>query len=356
MEQGQKQMYTILCVDDEDYILRALERLFANSKHKVLFSMSGNDALDILVRENVDIIITDYRMPGMNGVEFLKRAKVISPSSHRIMLSGYSDMDVTILAINEGEINKYIAKPWVNADFLKLIEASILQISKKPANSGNASSDTIDLEQQIHDIKHTLKQANFSALRALSRAIELKDTYTKGHCDRVMKLSEMLTRALVLENDRVVHLRYAALLHDIGKIGVPREILNKKGRLTPEEFGLIKNHPEKGAYITSEIDFLRTSTGIILEHHEKVDGTGYPHGKKTDEILFETKILSIADVYDAVTSERSYRKAMEMNEALAILVDGKNKAFDSGLVDLFTLEIQKPENSLLRLPDKSMAG
>jgi putative two-component system response regulator len=226
-------MYTILFVDDEDYILRSLERLFGNAGYKLLFATSGDTALDILVRQSIDIIVTDYRMPGMDGVELLKRAKVVSPSSLRIMLTGYSDIDVTIQAINEGEINKYITKPWVNADFLKLIEASISQIDRNPTNRAEAQSDADDLERQIRDIKKTLKQANFSALRALSRAIELKDTYTKGHCDRVMRLSEMHARSMGLDDARIVHLRYAALLHYIGKIGVPIEILNKPGRLTP---------------------------------------------------------------------------------------------------------------------------
>jgi putative two-component system response regulator len=347
-------MYTILFVDDEDSILRSLKRLFTALEHRLLFATSGAEALDILVRENVDIIVTDYRMPGMDGVEFLKRAKAISPASLRIMLTGYSDIDVTIKAINEGEINKYITKPWVNADFFKLIEASISQIDKKPGNSIAQPSDTDDLEQQIRDIKHTLKEANFSALRALSRAIELKDSYTKGHCDRVMKLSEMHARVLGLDDKRIIDIRYAALLHDIGKIGVPIEILNKPGRLTPEEFSLVKKHPEKGAYITSGVEFLETATRIILEHHEKVDGTGYPSAKKTGAILLESKIISVADVYDAVTSDRSYRKAMGADEAISVLMDGKNKSFDPQLVDSFTIEIKKPENRSLRLREEAI--
>jgi putative two-component system response regulator len=341
-------MHTLLFVDDEDYILRSLDHLFSNRGYRLLLASSGSEALMFLNSEQVDVIITDYRMPGMDGIEFLKRAKEVSPSSVRIMLTGFSDIDVTIAAINEGEIHKYITKPWSNEDLIKVIEGSLVQAEKSKRNPG-ASQGTDDLERQIADIKRTLKQANFSALSALSRAIELKDVYTKGHCDRVMKLSEMLAKALELGTERIMHLRYAALLHDIGKIGVSQEILNKPGRLSTEEMNVVKNHPQQGAFITSEIEFLTTSTRIILEHHERVDGTGYPNGKTESQILLESKILSIADVYDAVTSIRSYRKAMSMAEGLAILAEGKSKQFDGKLVDLFTHEIQKPENANLRI-------
>jgi putative two-component system response regulator len=334
-------MFEILFVDDEQYILKSLERIFKGSGHSIHTASNGPAALAILERENIDLIITDYRMPGMDGIELLKIAKSIRPSAARIMLTGFSDLDVTISAINEGEIHKYITKPWENDALLALVNGILPD--RKPGDSN-------DLEREIRDIREALKQSNFSTLRALSCAIELKDRYTKGHCERTMKLAEMLARAAGIDEERLVDLRNAALLHDIGKIGVSPDILNKNGRLTQEEMDIVKDHPRRGAFITSEIEFLHVATRIILEHHEKIDGSGYPHGKKGNDLLLESKILAIADVYDACTSKRSYRAAMDPNDALTVLENGKGILFDEKFVNLFADELQKPGNAALRTP------
>jgi putative nucleotidyltransferase with HDIG domain len=284
-------------------------------------------------------------MPGMNGIELLKKAKSLLVSAVRIMLTGYSDLEVTIAAINEGEIHKYIAKPWDNQELLRLVEASLLQ--KEDLENRSQRGSRNDLEREIRDIREAFKQSNFSTMRALSYAIELKDRYTKGHCERTTRLSEALARASRIPEERIKDLRYAALLHDIGKIGVPLEILNKEGKLTKDEFEVVKQHPQKGALITSEIEFLNTATRIILEHHERIDGTGYPAGKKGAELLVESRILAIADVFDACTSDRSYRAAMTAEGAINVLIAGKNTLFDGELVDSFVREMKKPENALL---------
>ncbi len=326
--------YTVLCVDDEEHILTALKRVFDNTDYTIITAGSGHDAIGVLDKQKVDIIITDYKMPKMNGVEFLKKAKKIAPAAVRVMLTAYSDFDVTIAAINEGEIHKYITKPWDKDELMQIIAEAITKNEKILHHEDYIPSEG-ELKREIHNIKEVLQRASFETVKALSSAIELKDYYTKGHCDRVMNYALKLAEIIKLDEARMADLRYAAQLHDIGKIGIPAHILNKPGSLDKEERKIIEEHPRTGAAIVSEIDFLFQAAQIILEHHEHVDGMGYPDGKKGDELLIESKILAIVDVYDALTSERAYRKAFTKEKALEIVKSEKNRMFDAALTDVF---------------------
>ncbi len=178
-----------------------------------------------------------------------------------------------------------------------------------------------------------MKNIYLETVKSLSNAIEAKDPYTQGHSMRVSQYSVDLAAKLRLPQSKIENLKIAAILHDIGKIGVEESILNKKGRLSDEEYAKIKLHPEKGYKILKEIDFLRDAAGIILAHHERGDGTGYPMGIKGKEIPLEANILSVADVYDALTSDRPYRESMDSEMAFEILEKGKGTHFDERVVD-----------------------
>ncbi len=328
--------YTILCIDDEVSILNALKRIFFDKKYNAITTTNGEHALKILKSEKVNVIISDQRMPGMTGIEILKSAKIISPDTVRIMLTGYADFNVTIEAINEGEIYKYINKPWDDDELLKIIEDII-----RKQDSINYKVSDEELERRINDVTDALKIANFNTIRALSSAIEINDKYTKGHCDRVMEYAIKLAEKLKINSEKILNLKYASLLHDIGKIGVPANILNKESKLDDNEWEIIKRHPVEGAKIINNIEFLKNASRIVLEHHECIDGTGYPYGKKGNDLLLESKILTIADVFDALTSDRAYRKALSTEKAIEILLNGKNKLFDKKLIDIFIDEIKK---------------
>lgn len=180
-----------------------------------------------------------------------------------------------------------------------------------------------------------MKNIYIDTVKCLSQAVEAKDPYTNGHSMRVGDYACKLAEKLGLSPKKVENLRIAAILHDIGKIGVDESILNKPGRLTVEEFDKIKQHPEIGVKIIKDIDFLKDAAAIILSHHERYDGAGYPEGRKNEDIIIEAQILSIADVFDALTSERPYRNAMTVKEALDIIEKGKGTQFDSKLADTF---------------------
>lgn len=191
-----------------------------------------------------------------------------------------------------------------------------------------------------------MRKIYIETVKSLSQAVEAKDPYTNGHSQRVGEYACCLAERLGLSPKRIENLKIAAILHDIGKIGIYESILNKPGKLTDEEFTMIKQHPEIGVKIIKDIDFLKDVSKIILSHHERYDGTGYPEGKKHEETVLEAQILSIADVFDALTSERPYRSAMSVEEALEIIEHGKGCQFDCKLVDSFTKMIR--ENKELR--------
>jgi len=188
-----------------------------------------------------------------------------------------------------------------------------------------------------------MRKIYIETVRSLSQAVEAKDPYTNGHSQRVGEYACGLAERLGLSPKRIENLKIAAILHDIGKIGIYESILNKPGKLTDEEFDMIKQHPEIGVKIIRDIDFLKDVSKIILSHHERYDGTGYPEGKKHEETVLESQILSIADVFDALTSERPYRSAMTVEEALEVIEDGKGCQFDDKLADSFIKMIRENE-------------
>ncbi len=186
-----------------------------------------------------------------------------------------------------------------------------------------------------------MRRIYIETVESLSQAIEAKDTYTQGHSMRVSEYACDLAKRMGLKPKRIDDLKMAAILHDVGKIGIEETILNKPGKLTPEEFEKIKQHPVIGMKIINKVDFLKDASDIIYGHHERCDGTGYPEGKKGQEINQEAYILSIADVYDALTSERPYRGAMTMQEALNIIEQEKGKQFDSKVAEAFIKMIEE---------------
>ena len=304
---------TILLVDDEQNILNALKRVLLDQDIRILATTNPFEALEILRNNKVSVIVSDNFMPGMSGIEFLQKSKLISPESVRIMMTGHADVHAAIDAINKSEVFKFLTKPWDVEEFKNIVLDSISR----------------------YNMVHSLQKADESKLYSLAQTIELKDPYTKGHCDRVAQYSLAIAETLNFPEKRMILIKHGCWLHDCGKIGVPEFILNYNGSLSSEQMEIVKKHSQWGADVARLAQLSETIINIILYHHEKYDGTGYPAGLKGDDIPFDARIVAIADIYDALTSERPYRKAMTKGEAEEILINSKGTYLEPDLVDIF---------------------
>jgi putative two-component system response regulator len=317
---------TVLFVDDEPGVLKAARRLFFDCDITVLTADRGSRALELLKNSPVSVIITDNLMPGMTGIEFLQRAKVLSPDSMRIMMTAHADLRAAVDAINKGEVLRFVIKPWENEQFKTIIISSI----------------------DRYKMVRSMRKADEYALYSIAQTIELKDPYTRGHCDRVASYASSIAEALGIEAKTGEDIRHGSWLHDCGKIGVPEVILNYGGDLSPEEIRVIRNHPSWGAEVARLAHLPDSVVNIILYHHERYDGTGYPMGLKGNDIPLEARIVSAADMYDALTSDRPYRKGTTKVKAISILEKGKGSQLDPKIVDTLVRILRSKPTAALR--------
>lgn len=309
---------TVLFVDDEVNVLSAVKRLFLDKEISVVTASGGEAALELIKTEEVAVIVSDNMMPRMNGIEFLERSRNASPDSVRILMTGYADMQAAIDAINRGEVYRFITKPWNDADLIHTVCAAA----------------------DRYNVVTTLKTADEATLLSLAQTIELKDPYTRGHCDRVARYALGTAERLGLTEEEKKQIRQGSWLHDCGKIGVPEAILNFNGPLSAEQMEVMKNHSKWGAEVARLAKLPEPVVSIILNHHEKYDGTGYPQGLKGEEIPYLARIVAVADFYDALASDRPYRKAMARDKAFEILIGSRSTGVDPGILDIFVESVR----------------
>lgn len=339
---------TIMVVDDESMITTTLSTMFQLMlKEKVITYNDVEQALtcDELENHKVDLIISDFMMPKMNGLEFLKKVREKCPGTVTILLTGYADKENAIRSINEIGLYYYLEKPWNNNDLIKVVKNGL----EKKALEDELKDKYEELENSNREIgrlygllkrdytKETESTKNL--VITLANVIEAKDSYTDGHTRRVGTISRMLGERLGINSEKLDYLEIAGLIHDIGKVGVPESILNKPGKLTRDEFEIIKKHSEIGETIIRPLDSLKNCLVPVRNHHEKLNGTGYPDALIGEAITIETRILCVADIFDALYSDRPYRERLPMNKVREILSeDVNNGSLDKEVVDaLFEL-------------------
>jgi response regulator RpfG family c-di-GMP phosphodiesterase len=304
---------TVLFVDDNELTLQVVRDLFANAEFRVLTCDDPLAARELLLNEEIAVVVSDNIMPGMSGLELLSDLSDYAPDTVKVLMSAYADLSSALAAINRSEVFRFILKPWEPEDLV----------------------ETVDICLQRHRLVKSMRHENETILCSLAQTIELKDKSTRGHCDRVAVYALSIAEALGFSASRQREIKFGSWLHDCGKIGVAEEILNGPGPLSETDFEIMKQHSLWGADVASKANLSETARNIIHYHHEYYDGNGYPAGLKGEEIPLEARIVAVADVFDALTSERSYRERYSREAAVEILRSMSGKVLDPGLVRTF---------------------
>lgn len=327
----------ILIVDDEEMVRDLLSSALAHEEYICHQAANVDEAFVLLGDQPVDLVISDIMMPGRSGVELLRDLKKIDPDIAVLMITGLSDMNTAMECVHLGA-DDYITKPFgINRVVLtvkNLIERRSLAIEKK---NYQVSLEFKVMEQtsQIRRTMNELSRAYDSTLTALVKALDAREKEVGSHSERVMNFAACLGCKLGMTGRELQELSKGALLHDIGKIGISDNILLKPGQLDDGEWIEMRKHPQIGYAILSEIDFLRTPAEIILSHHERFDGNGYPKQLRGEQIPIGSRIFAIVDTLDAMTSDRPYRRSLPFTVAVAEIIKYRGTQFDPAISDLF---------------------
>ncbi len=322
----------ILIVDDEEDIREILSETLESMDFAHLTACDGDEAIGLLDRhhDTIDAVICDLKMPKVSGDQVIAHGTKHYPLIPIIILTGFAQLDMALDHIRLGAFD-YMTKPFRVKELLLLLNRSLefRQLQEDKIAYQNT------LEERIEEATQALHNRVVQTVSSFILAIEEKDRYTQGHSKRVAEYSALMADVLNLQENERLDLLYAAQLHDIGKIGISEQLLNKPGKLNVVEYETIKTHPHKGVKILEPLDFLGHLLPIIEGHHEWFDGNGYPNGLKGENIPYLARIIAVCDTFDAMTSERSYRKPLSLKIAIQEIKDGSGSQFDPQAVEAF---------------------
>jgi len=351
---------TLLIVDDEPGILSSLRRLLRPAGHKIHTAESGPIGLQVLEQEPVDLVISDMRMPEMNGAQFLEQVRLRWPGTTRILLTGYADVSSTIEAINRGEIYRYISKPWDDNDLTLIVHQALehrrlqnenarLLVLTQAQNeelkdlNANLEDKVIQRTAEIEQINSFLNQANdrlkqnfLVSIKMFSGLMELRGGAMAGHSRRVGDLSRKLAVHLGLDAREQQDIFFAGLLHDIGKIGFTDTLLNRPvSRMNGDDLGLYRRHVVAGESALMPLDELKDVAKIVRSHHERYDGQGFPDGLEGSNIGIGARILSVVNDFDGLQTGALAERRMTAEEAKTMILQSRGKRYDPQVANAF---------------------
>ncbi|HSI60926.1 MAG TPA: HD domain-containing phosphohydrolase [Ideonella sp.] len=352
--------WTILCVDDEPNILSALRRSLRVPGYKILTADGGPQALEMLAAQPIDLVISDMRMPGMDGAQLLERVHARWPQSIRVLLTGHADMSSTVAAINRGRIFRYLHKPWDETELQATVRQGLdmLALEREKCRleeltrrqNAELHDANVLLEQRVEartaelSEAHTrLKRNYLTSIKVFSGLLELRAGRLAGHGRRVADTARQIARAMERSEDEVQQIFVAALLHDIGQIGSPDALLGKPfSRYDPAEIALYQRHTAIGEQALMPLEDMQPVSALIRSHHERFDGNGFPDRIAGNAIPLGARILSIADAFDDLQNGHLTETTLTITEARTLLRHGRSTQFDPEVLDVF-LHITEPE-------------
>ena len=319
--------YKIIAVDDEMGIVDSLSIFLKRSGYDFTGVSDPMEAIERVKNEHFDLMILDFIMTPIHGDQVVEEIRKFNKELYILLLTGHKDLAPPLETIRKLDIQGYCEKSDKFDQLLLLIESGIKSIAQM--------NEIKRMNKELSDTYEKLEKAYLDSVQTLRYTVEAKDPYTRGHSDRVSEYSVLIGKKLGLSEEEIKTLQVGGLFHDIGKIGIPDNILLKEAKLTDDEYSEIKNHPSIGAHILCNAEVFQDIIPIVKHHHEKFDGTGYPSRLKGDDIPYLARIAAVADTFDAMTSKRTYRNALPLDVVKAEIERCTGTQFDPEIAKVF---------------------
>ena len=336
LRKEEQDAWKIMIVDDEESIRGLLSRMLRLNGNECALAGSAAEARDFIKKKEYDLILCDVNMPGENGIDFARYALTEYPDMAIIMVTAIDDQEIVKSALEVGAYG-YIVKPFKPSEVIINVCNALHRRNLEIQNSfhrENLEKMVMERTLKLKETMNDLKDAFEGIIEAIAYTLEVKDPYTAGHQQRVSSIACDIAKEIGLSEDQIEGVRIAGAMHDIGKISISSKILTKPGKHTDQEFDIIKTHPQVGYDILKKIKFPWPIAEIIYQHHERMNGSGYPQGLRKKDILLEARIVAVADVVEAMASKRPYRPALGIDEALTEISRNSSKLYDPRVAEV----------------------
>lgn len=344
LENNENKNYKIIAVDDEEGIIDSLSIFLRRSGYDFVGVTNPEEAIEKVKNEHFDLMILDFIMTPIHGDQVVEEIRTFNKELYILLLTGHKDLAPPLDTIRRLDIQGYCEKSDKFDQLLLLIESGIKSIAQM--------NEIKKINAELKNTNEMLEKAYLESIQTLRYTVEAKDTYTRGHSDRVSEYSVLIGKHVGLSDNDLKNLQIGGLFHDVGKIGVPDAILQKESKLTDDEYSEIKNHPSIGAHILSTATIFKDMIPIVKHHHEKYDGTGYPGKLAGENIPYLARIAAIADSFDAMTSRRTYRDSLPIETVISEFRRCKGTQFDPELTDVFLDILENHFDEIKQIQEK----